>query len=274
MSGNQLSLNEFELENMVKHTTIVVIAKRGSGKSVVVSDIMYHLRSIPCGIVIAPTDEVNGQYKKFFPDLFIHYQVTPEILGRLIFRQTMIIEKHKKYKKQGKYVDYRALLVMDDCLADNSNWKKIKEIRDIFMNGRHYKITYILTMQNPLGIGPDLRQNFDYFFLLKDDTMVNMKKLYTNYAGVFPTQNAFESVFRECTKDYKCMVIDNRSPADKLSDKVFWFKATHGRRFTFGSKTFKRQHKKFFDAEYQKKAMLAKYTLNNTKKNNVEVLLR
>ena len=42
-------------------------------------------------------------------------------------------------------------------------------IYELMYNGRHYKILFMLTMQTPLGIKPDLRSNFDYFFLLATD---------------------------------------------------------------------------------------------------------
>ena len=75
-----------------------------------------------------------------------------------------LLEKLLKFK-QGKKVDASGILVMDDCLADKGKWAKDPDVMDILMNGRHSKLTYILTMQAPLGLLPDLRFNFDYVFL-------------------------------------------------------------------------------------------------------------
>lgn len=64
--GNKLPIRQFKLSDMVKNPAIIMIAKRGSGKSWVVRAIMHHFRSIPCGIIIAPTDRMNPFYNIFF----------------------------------------------------------------------------------------------------------------------------------------------------------------------------------------------------------------
>ena len=80
MNTGKLQILQFKLDNMVSDPAIVMIAKRGSGKSYIVRDIMYHYRHIPGGVVIAPTDRVNPFYRMFFPDLYIHYDIKEIIL--------------------------------------------------------------------------------------------------------------------------------------------------------------------------------------------------
>lgn len=252
MNFNKFQIFEFKLDNMVCDPAIVMIAKRGSGKSFITRDILYHLRKIPGGVVIAPTDRMNSFYKFFFPDLYIHYDIKETILKKILLRQSLMIEKEREKKKLGKKVIPNGILIMDDCLARKKSWAKDEQILEILMNGRHYRLTYILTMQTPLGITPDLRLNFDYVFLLKEDSTINKKKLWDNYASMFPSLQAFEKVFSECTKDYCSMVIDNRKPSDSIQEKVFWFKAKE-RKFSFGSKTFKELHKKYYDPAFMRK---------------------
>ena len=69
-------------------------------------------------------------------------------------------------KFYGSQIDPRAFLIMDDCLHDNK-WTKDKMMRLLFMNGRHWKIMTVITMQYPLGIPPVLRTNIDYVFILQ-----------------------------------------------------------------------------------------------------------
>lgn len=252
MNFNKFQILEFKLEKMVIDPSIVMIAKRGSGKSFITRDIIYHYKHIPGGVVIAPTDRMNSFYKYFFPDLYIHYDIKETILKKILVRQSMMIEKAKDRKKEGKKVDPSGILIMDDCLARKKSWAKDDSIMEILMNGRHYRLTYILTMQTPLGITPDLRLNFDYVFLLKEDSTINKKKLWDNYASMFPSITAFEKVFARCTEDYRSMVIDNRKPSDNIQDKVFWFKA-QDRKFSFGSKTFKDMHKKYYDPAFMER---------------------
>jgi hypothetical protein len=252
MNYNKFQILEFKLEKMVRDPSIVMIAKRGSGKSFITRDIIYHYRHIPGGVVIAPTDRMNSFYKYFFPDLYIHYDIKETILKKILMRQSMMIDKEREKKKIGMKVDPSGIFIMDDCLARKKSWSKDESIMEILMNGRHYRLTYILTMQTPLGITPDLRLNFDYVFLLKEDSTVNKKKLWDNYASMFPTLAAFEKVFGKCTEDYRSMVIDNRMPSDNIQDKVFWFRAAD-RKFSFGSKTFKELHKRYYDPTYSRR---------------------
>ena len=67
----------------------------------------------------------------------------------------------------------------------SENWKKEKTIKSIFFNGRHYNILFILTMQYPLGITPELRSNIDYVFITHHhlDHSSNM--------GMFPRAKIF-----------------------------------------------------------------------------------
>jgi hypothetical protein len=252
MDFNKLQISEFDLKSMVEHPTIVIIAKRGSGKSWITRDILYANRDIPGGIVIAPTDRMNGDYKKFFPDIYIHYNVTENILNKVLCRQTEMIEKKERKRKIGRKIDPRCVVTMDDCISSKDVWKRIQAISEILLNGRHFRILYILTMQDPLGIPPALRLNFDYVFLLKENSTINKKKLYQNYASMFATQDIFERVFAKTTENYKAMVIDNRKQVDAIQEQVYWFKAKE-RRFTFGSKEFRRLHDKYYDKHYLKK---------------------
>lgn len=252
MNYNKFQILEFKLEKMVPNPSIVMIAKRGSGKSWVARDILYNYRHIPGGVVIAPTDRMSSFYKYFFPDIYIHYDIKEIILKKILARQTMMIEKMEEKKKRGLKVDPSGILVMDDCLARKKSWAKDQSILEVLMNGRHYHLTYILTMQTPLGITPDLRLNFDYIFLLKEDSTINKKKLWDNYASMFPSLYAFERVHGKCTEDHRTMVVDNRAPSDNIQEKVFWFKAKE-RKFSFGSKRFKEIHKKYYDPSYKRK---------------------
>lgn len=252
MNYNKFQILEFNMKKMVKNASIVMIAKRGSGKSYIARDIIYHHRHIPGGIVIAPTDRMSPFYKFFFPDLYIHYDIKESIFKKILTRQIFMKEKAKEKKKDGKKIDPSAIFIMDDCLARKKSWVNDQCIMEVLMNGRHYDITYLLTMQTPLGIPPELRLNFDYVFLLKEDSTINKKKLWDNYASMFPSLAAFEKVFSKCTENYRSMVIDNRKPSNIIQEKVFWFKAKE-RKFIFGSRMFKDLHKKYYDPNYIKK---------------------
>ena len=64
-------------------------------------------------------------------------------------------------------------------------------------------------MQYPLGIPPNLRTNIDYVFILRENYLSNRKKIWENYASMFPTLESFCSIMDQTTENYECMVMIN-----------------------------------------------------------------
>lgn len=253
MGEGKLPIKEFKLSDMVANPSIVMIAKRGSGKSVVCKAILNHFKDIPCGMIIAPTDINNHFYGSFFPETYIHYEYKSSIIEKLLARQTSI--KEKKEKRKNKKIDTRAFVVMDDCLSQKKSWVKDQPILELLYNGRHFDIMYILTMQYPLGITPELRANFDYIFLLAEDFVSNLKRIYEHYAGMFPDFNSFRQTFQQLTADYGCMVIANRGARATFLDKIYWYKANYDEstKIDMGCKQFRKFHQDNYDPRWRTK---------------------
>ena len=252
--GN-FSINTFNLNDMVDHPAIVMIAKRGSGKSVLVRDILMHFnKKIPIGIIISPTDSMNHDYSKFVPESYIYDKFDPEVIQRILDRQEWAVDMKEKREAKGKKFNSRAFIVMDDCLADKGSWAKDPTTSTLLMNGRHYHIMYILTMQFPLGIKPELRGNFDYVFLLADDTVSNKKRLYEHYAGMFPRFDIFCQVFEQLTADFGSMVIVNRGVRNNFLEKIFYYKASNknGLDERFGCGQYNKFHDDNFNNNWRK----------------------
>lgn len=238
-----LELKKFDITRIQDDNVIVLLGKRKTGKSFLVRDIMYYHRDIPVGTVISGTESANSFYGSMVPKLFIHDEYKPEIIDNVLKRQKTITTKFNKEKAMyGKTsLDPRAFLIMDDCLHD-SCWKRDKNIRYIFMNGRHRKLMYLLPMQYPLGVPPDLRTNVDFTFILRENNYGNRKRIYENYASIFPTFDMFGTVMDAITEGFGCLVIDNTSRSNKLEECVFWYEAEDHETFTLGSKIFWQAH--------------------------------
>lgn len=233
----QLHLRKFDLASIADDKIVVFIGKRMSGKGFVLRELLYYKRDIPIGTVINPTESANKAYSDIIPPIFIHDEYRPEIIDNVLKRQTMIMKKmNKEIQVYGRSsVDPRAFLVLDDCLYDKS-WKNDKNIRYIFMNGRHKKLLFLLTMQFVLGISPELRTNVDYIFIFRENIISNRRRLYDAFAGMFPTFECFSAVMDQCTENFECLVIDNTSKSNRLEDQVFWYKAESRDNFTIGSR--------------------------------------
>jgi hypothetical protein len=240
-----LELKKFDMKsiqfkpNENKGPVVVLIGKRDTGKSFLVRDLLYYQQDIPIGTVISGTEEGNGFYGKMVPRLFIHNEYNSAIIENILKRQRTVLNQVKKemeaYKRST--IDPRAFVILDDCLYDNT-WSRDKLMRLLFMNGRHWKVMLVITMQYPLGIPPTLRTNIDYVFILRENYIANRKRIYENYAGMFPTFESFCQVMDQCTENYECLVINNNSKSNKLNDQVFWYKADNHNDFRLGSKEF------------------------------------
>ena len=222
-----------------KGPVIVLIGRRDTGKSYLVRDLLFHHQDIPIGTVISGTEAGNGFYGSHVPKLFIHDEYNTAIIENILKRQKSVLKQVKKelehYKKTT--IDPRTFCILDDCLFDSS-WTKDKMMRLLFMNGRHWKIMLIITMQYPLGIPPNLRTNIDYVFILREPYITNRKRIWENYAGMFPTFESFSQVMDQCTENFECLVINNNAKSNKLVDQIFWYKAEPHNDFKLGSKEF------------------------------------
>lgn len=271
----KLKLKKFDLKIMEDHATIAMIAKRASGKSYLTREILYHKRKIPSCVVISKTEKMNKFYGDFVPDSYIYDNFDTSILTRIYNRQQNMNEDNMKRKKQGKKLkDDRLMLIMDDCMSSKGTWVKDENISELFYNGRHHRVSFILTMQFSLGIPPEFRSNFDYIFLLAEDFISNRKRLYEHYAGMFPSFDMFQQVFLDVTENYGCMVINNRVHSKDITDKVFWYKAKTTPNFQLGSKKYLKYHKKNYDSEWNKQIK----TFDNSdfikrKKNQVKIIV-
>ena len=226
----EIQLRKFDMSQITHDKTVVLIGKRDTGKSFLCKDILYHHQNIPVGQVISGTEMANEFYQKIVPKLFIHEEYSPTIIANIMKRQKLMIEK----KKENMDMDPRAFLILDDCLYDNT-WVKDKNVRSLFMNGRHFKILFMITMQYALGIPPNLRTNIDYVFILRENYVSNRKKLYDHYAGMFPNFQMFSQIMDQCTENYECLVINNNAKSNRLTDQVFWYKADARPDFHIGS---------------------------------------
>jgi hypothetical protein len=220
MSQVTVPIKPFNIGDMKKNSVIVMIGKRNTGKSTLIKDVMYNNRNLPAGCVISATEEANGFYSDFIPNILIKDEYKKEHISNLIKRQRLVREKHK----DNRNIDPNAFLIMDDCLFDNK-WIKDTEIRRIFLNGRHYSITFLLTMQYPLGIPPLLRSQIDYVFILKETSLGNRKRIYENYASIIPTFQIFNKIFDKLTAEYGCMVIDYTYQSMNPWDAIMWYRA-------------------------------------------------
>jgi hypothetical protein len=235
-----LQLKKFDPRTMRDNSIVVYIAKRMSGKSICVKDIMYHKRDLSAGVVMSGTEEGNGFYKDFIPDIFIYNEYRADVIEKIVSKQKQLVKKGNTN---------RVFIILDDCMYDKKFLRE-KIMRQIFYNGRHWNIFFMLTMQYCMDLTPDLRSNIDYIFVFRENILQNREKIWKNFFGIFPTFDMFNQVMNACTENYECIVLDNTVKSNQIEDVIFWYKAKIRGNFQVGHPSIWKSHQKNYDPNY------------------------
>ena len=238
-----MKLRKFDPSQISDDKVCVFVGKRNTGKSTLVTDILYHKRHLPVGVVMSATEEGNHHYSRYVPEIFIHGDYNKEAIENILDRQKIMVSKNKASA---------AFILLDDCMYDKK-FMRDTCIRQCFMNGRHWKIFFMLTMQYCMDMTPALRSNVDYVFILRENILSNREKLWKSFCGIFPTLDIFNQVMDACTENYECLVVDNTSKSNKIENCVFWYKAKLHKNFKVGSKQIWEYNNRHYDRNHNLK---------------------
>lgn len=232
----KIALKKFDMSVVRDGSVVLVVGKRATGKTVLVTDLLYQKRNTPLVVVVSGTESANAYFSQFVPDLFIYDTYSPDILTNLIAMQKRKISRGKPES---------ALILLDDCAFEKS-LKSDKMIRWVLMNGRHVHITIIITTQYAMSLGPELRGQADFVFAFKDNVRANRQRLYEHFFGVFDNYAQFSKVFDACTQDFRCLTMNNISAGTRPTDSVFWYKADIRKNFRVGSPELWATHRRHY----------------------------
>ena len=201
----------------------MIIGKRGTGKTTLLRTLMHQMHMLghvhlPIGM--SPTEESMEMMRDIMPAACVHRGMNTAAIGNIIRHQRAVARAEATGGDPREHI----LLCCDDCSYDKQALRTV-EIRDLFMNGRHLKLAFVLAQQYLVDLPPDLRANCDYVFALRDSIRDNVVKLHKMFFGAFSSFSDFEITFKTLTDNYGCIVLDNTTKSAALEDQVFWFKA-------------------------------------------------
>ena len=211
----KLNLRKFDLKNIKDDGTVLVIGKRGSGKSTILKNIMYEKRYLPAGLACSGTEEGNGFFTTFMPSTFVHNDYNSTAIQKLIDKQKELAAQPGGAPK--------VFCVLDDCLFEPGILKR-KEVRSLFMNGRHHRVLLCVSAQFAGDIPTYARANVDVLFLCRETVISNRKRLWEQFFGML-TWPQFQKLMDATTEDYEVLVIDNTVQSNDPEKAIFWYKA-------------------------------------------------
>lgn len=213
----RLQVQQFNPANLKPYRIMLYVGRRGSGKSSLLRDILYRISgTVDFGLAFSPTEESLSAFREIMPEAWIYSMFSQSKLEQMLDMQ----RAHGRIGKQR-----HLFLIMDDCMYDKKIMKSTA-MRDLFMNGRHLKITLCFAVQYLMDISPDLRSNIDYVFSMNEKIISNKTKLWKYFYGMFEKYEDFSRTMDRCTENFSSMVLDNTARTSNLSDTVFWYRAS------------------------------------------------
>lgn len=211
---DEKTYNKFDISKLKEFNNILIIGKVGSGKSRLIKDILIKNNMLNKTMAISPTEALNNFYSNIISPLLTYDKLDNRLIDKIKLRQNILIRSNQ---------DANLNVILDDC--DLVEHLRNNEFLNLFIyNSRLYKLNNIMTTEYS-NITPTIRSNIDYVIFMNDNFTNDKQKLYNHYGRAFASFDQFERVFDKMTLNYGCMVIDNKSRSNNITESVFWYKA-------------------------------------------------
>jgi Poxvirus A32 protein len=246
------NFSKFDMKQLsTRPACIAVVGMRGTGKSVLLKDMMYHLNlaKVPRCVVFSATEGANGFFASFVPGVFIH-TLELDTLTRIWEAQKELKLKQTAGGLDPK-TDLRLLIVLDDA-AFNRKVMQSNVLKEVYLNGRHYDVTLIVTLQYLIDLNVSMRSNVDVYLFLKELNKNNRERIYKEACGFLPNLKVFEQLFNDATSDYEAFVVNSRCTSSNPEDIVHHYKADATLNYKFGPPCLWRYHHNVFESPQEK----------------------
>ena len=183
--------------------TISVVAKRNSGKSVLIRYLVNQQKRFFSKIfVICPTESINPFYNKITKDDCIFDEWNEVWANELIERMTKI--NANKNTRERKNV----LIILDDCMSD-IDFNQSMALKKIYTRGRHFNLSIIATCQYLNTLPKICRSNCD-ILISGQMNLCSIEMLANEYCCNL-NKKEFIALFNRSTNDYGFLVVNNNS---------------------------------------------------------------
>ena len=219
---SNVDIRTFDRAYMRSNATMLMLGTRGTGKSTLINDIMYHNRDkFHFGVGMSPTDDTTRALGSILPHSCVFDEFNEEGVRRMLEYQ----KRAGKLARTGDAANFKNMFcILDDCAYDSKTLRS-KTMREVFMNGRHRNIFMVNAIQYMMDVPSFLRGQIDYVFATRDNIIDQREKLWKYFFGMFPDYRNFSRVLDACTTGYDVIVMDTTVRSNKIEDMVYWYSA-------------------------------------------------
>ena len=191
------------VEISLLNKTISVVAKRNSGKSILIRYLINKQKHLFSKIfVICPTEKINPFYNTITQEDCIFDEWNENWVEEFINSLTKI-NTHQPLSQRKN-----VLLILDDCMSD-INYNGSRCMKQIYTRGRHFNLSIIATCQYLNSLPKICRSNCD-LIITGQMNLSSIEMLANEYCSNLE-KKSFVSLFNRTTKDYGFLVINNNS---------------------------------------------------------------
>jgi len=161
----------------------------------------------------------------------------------IINKNKSIINKHNNLDeleiKIIKYININPnfLIILDDMATTANVWSKFQEMKELFFNGRHHKITFMISFQDDKPLDSGLRKNT---FINIFTTEIVCNSFFGRSANNFTKkeQNKMSKLADFIFNDEKLMMKNYKKLVyiKDIKPSIYYLLADHHETFKFGSK--------------------------------------
>lgn len=216
-TNKKIYLDEFSLDNIKPCPSFFLCGHRGSGRSIVIKNIINALNKtndfIENTLIINGTERYWPFYKYIFPNATIISKYNSDLV--------------KRHISNGK-----GCIVLDDCVlsktTDESGNTSLNTIPDeLFDAISKHKIPIIYSTQYCDRYHQCINNLSDYSIRFDPTSFIERSQWYMMYSDIFETYEDFNDVCDRYITDYTTIVIDNTITNYNINDRVFWYKAQY-----------------------------------------------
>jgi len=213
------SLDEFNPEEMRENYTAMIVAKRGSGKSTLIKDLVMETNVQFDQVIVFSDTAFNKFYDGWVDEIYQAFE--PEVLEVLLLEQTLAPAEERP----------TILIIIDDTSKEDIYSSPV--LSKLFTQGRHFGISVILSLQKLQMTNTTTRENVDYVFILSQynkKTIDTIIEEYMDFSDAkFDRKYKYKLRSREIldhyTQDFNLLVRDTVARSHKVEDVLFSYRA-------------------------------------------------